>query len=117
MHLGGGGAAGGRQVPPWQVPPLLQAVPSRTLLVTQPPDCVEQAAVLHSPGLAQPRAPPPWQLPLRQLSPVVQALPSEQAAVLLVWPQPLALQLSLVQPLPSSQLWEAPKRPLLQGVN
>ena len=101
---GGGGGAGGRQVPPVQVPPLVQAVPSRTLLVTQPPACAEQLAVLHSPGLAQPTAPPPWQLPLRQTSPPVQALLSEQAAVLFVCPQPAcAVQVSLVHGLPSSQ--------------
>jgi hypothetical protein len=48
-------------------------------------------------------------VPPEQASPVVHASPSLQLAVLLVWTQPLApLHESSVQPLPSSQLSEAP---------
>jgi len=47
---------------------------------------------------------PPWQLPPAQVSLVVQALPSSQGAVLLVFTQPVAwLQVSVVQTLLSLQ--------------
>src|SRR5437762_14080323 len=52
---------------------------------------------------------PPAQLPPLQVSLVVQALPSSQVAVLLVWTHPVAgLQLSLVQGLPSLQSGAGP---------
>src|SRR2546427_144718 len=52
---------------------------------------------------------PPTQLPPPQASPVVQALPSSQGRVLLLWKQPEAgLQPSSVQGLPSLQLAGGP---------
>src|SRR5256886_13384457 len=60
---------------------------------------------------------PPRHLPPLHLSLVVQAFPSLQGAVLFVWTQPVAgLQVSSVQPLPSSQLIAGPptQPPLLQ---
>src|SRR2546428_10148826 len=60
---------------------------------------------------------PPRHLPPLLLSLVVQAFPSLQGAVLFVWTQPVAgLQVSSVQPLPSSQLIAGPptQPPLLQ---
>ena len=68
---------------------------------------------------AQPRLPQAvtWRVPLLQVSMV----PDGGSHVVRFgtaprW-QPLALQLSLVHWLPSSQLTGAPERPLLQGVN
>src|SRR5207249_2424340 len=63
-------------------------------------------------------APPPVQVPPLQVSLVVQALPSLQGAVLLVWTQPVARsQPSSVQPLPSLQFGAGPpmQRPPLQA--
>ena len=60
---------------------------------------------------------PPRHRPPLHLSLVVQAFPSLHGAVLFVWMQPVAgLQLSSVQPLPSSQLSAGPptQPPLLQ---
>jgi len=60
---------------------------------------------------------PPRHLPPLHLSLVVQAFPSLHGAVLFVWTQPVAgLQVSSVQPLPSSQLIAGPptQPPLLQ---
>jgi hypothetical protein len=52
---------------------------------------------------------PAWQTPFSQLSPVVHALPSLHEAVLLLFTQPKSgLQLSSVQPLPSSQFRAEP---------
>jgi len=75
-----------------------------------------QALQLVLPGL-QPLAPQSWlpKVPLLQLwmSPFTHCA---RFGTGLRW-QPLALQLSLVHWLPSSQLMGVPERPLLQGVN
>ena len=57
----------------------------------------------------QSRAGPPAHVPFAQVSPVVHAFASSQAALLLVFTQPVAgLQESLVQRLPSLQSGAAP---------
>ena len=68
------------------------------------PSLTSQASVVQTLPSSQLVLFGPAQTPPPQMSPVVQALPSSQAAVLLVWTQPLtASQESLVQGLPSSQ--------------
>jgi hypothetical protein len=103
--------------PPTHVPPLhaslvVQALPSlqgAVLLV-----CVQPVAGLHESSVhrlpsSQLGPAPPTQAPPEQASPVVQALPSSQAAVLFAWVQPVAgLQASSVQRLASSQFGAAP---------
>ena len=57
----------------------------------------------------KPHVVPETHRPPLQTSPTVQLFPSEQAAVLLVWTQPVAeLQVSSVQAFPSSQLSAGP---------
>ena len=85
----------------------VQASPSSQLTVllaySQPVDGLQLSSVQMLPS-SQSRAEPPTQLPAAQLSLTVQALPSSQLTVLLVYSQPVAgLQLSSVQVLPSSQ--------------
>jgi hypothetical protein len=92
--------------PPWHVPPpqvslVVQAFPSSqdaVLLVwTQPVAGLQESSVQGLLSL-QLGAAPPWHVPPPQVSPVVQAFPSLQDAVLLVWTQPVAgLQESSVQ--------------------
>jgi hypothetical protein len=53
--------------------------------------------------------PPAWHVPPPQVSPVVQAFPSLHGLVLFVWTQPEdAVQVSVVQTLPSSQFGGTP---------
>jgi len=102
----------GWQLPPPQVSPLVQALPSVQVTVsgmfTQPSLLSHESAVhgfLSSQLIALPglQAPPP------QVSPPVQALPSLHGSEFAVFTQPLlGSQLSLVQTLPSSQLSAGP---------
>jgi hypothetical protein len=100
------------QAPPEQVSPVVQALPSlqlAVLLVWVQPVAGLQASLVQGFESSQFGAAPPTQAPPEQVSPVVQALPSLQLAVLLVWVQPVAgLQASLVQGFESSQLGAAP---------
>src|SRR5213078_4013955 len=106
---------------PWlQVSLVVQALPSvqgAVLFVcTQPVDGLQVSSVQTLPS-SQLGGAPPTQRPPLQASLVVQALPSLQGRVLLACTQPVvALQLSSVQPLPSSQLGAGPPthRPALQ---
>ena len=91
---------------------VVQALPSLQLtllsLKTQP-DCFWQASSVQILPSLQVSAAPPLQLPPLQVSLVVQASPSLQPTVLALWTQPiLGSQLSLVQPLSSSQASAAP---------
>jgi len=92
--------------PPWQASPVVHALPSSQLkllsLCVQPLSAA-QASVVHTLLSSQASAPVGAQMPAPQTSPVVQALPSLHAAVLLLWAQPLlGLQVSLVHGLLSS---------------
>jgi hypothetical protein len=106
------GAGPPTQAPPLQASAVVQAFPSLhgSLLFT----CVQPLAGLQPSSVhpllsLQLSAVPPTQPPALQVSLVVQALPSSHAAVLLTCPQPVnELQLSSVQPLPSSQFGAAP---------
>ena len=80
-------AAPATQVPPWQVSPLVQlllseqAVPLATAGVEHTPEVASQVpAVWQESAAVQTLATPPEQAPAWQVSPVVQALPSEQVA-------------------------------------
>jgi hypothetical protein len=67
-----------------------------------------ESIVQHWPS-SQLVGPPAWHVPPPQVSPVVHALPSLHGAVLFVWTQPVdALQVSVVQTLPSSQFGGTP---------
>jgi hypothetical protein len=101
------GAAPPTQTPPEHVSPEVQALPSlhaTVLLVwVQPVDGLQPSSVQGLPS-SQLGPAPPTQLPPAQVSPVVHALPSLQAAVLLLCVQPVAgLQASSVHTLLSSQ--------------
>jgi hypothetical protein len=102
------------QVPPPQVSPVVQAFPSSqaiVLFVKTQPVTGSQLSVVQTLASSQTTAAPALQVPLPQLSPVVQALPSSHASVLFVNTHPVAgLQLSVVQTLPSSQITPAPDR-------
>jgi hypothetical protein len=106
-------------LPAWQAPykqtsPVVQALPSSQLLLllvlVQLPVVVSQPSVVQGLLSLQTLALPGWQLPPKQLSLVVQALPSLQLTALLVVRQlPVAWsQLSVVQRLPSSQVVAGP---------
>src|ERR1044071_9039847 len=79
--------------PAWHTSPLVHELPSlqaELLLVwTQPLDGLHESSV-HGLASLQLGAGPPTQLPPEQASLVVQALPSLQGAVLLLWMQPVA---------------------------
>ena len=97
------------QVPPRQAPlwvqrlPSSQAVRSASVVWVQPLAGSQPSAVQLLPSL-QSGGGPPTQLPPAQVSAVVQALPSSQAAVLFVCTQPrTGSQESSVHGLPSSQ--------------
>ena len=94
------------QTPPWQVSLTVQVLPSSqgaALFVwVQPLAGLQPSSVQALPSL-QSGAGPPTQAPARQVSPVVQALPSSQGATLGTFAQTPAVQLSSVQGLPSSQ--------------
>jgi hypothetical protein len=106
------GAAPPTQTPAEQVSDVVQASPSSqatATLVFSQPWAVSQVSAVQTLPSSQSGAAPPTQLPAEQVSLVVQALPSLQAAVLSVFAQPVALsQLSSVQPFWSSQLGGAP---------
>src|SRR2546428_395262 len=99
-------------MPPEQTLFVVHALPvlhGAVLLVWAQPVAGLQVSVVQRLWSSQLGAAPPSQLPPAQVSLVVQAFPSLQEAVLLVWVQPVAgLQVSLVQTLPSSQLGAAP---------
>jgi hypothetical protein len=105
------------QPPPLQVSAVVQASPSshELLLFT----CVHplpglQPSSVHTLLSLQLGGAPPTQVPLLQVSPVVQASLSSHGAVLLVWTHPvLELQLSSVQTSPSLQLGGGPPTQVL----
>jgi len=69
------------------------------------------ASSVHTLPSVHVTGPPAWHTPSRHVSPVVQALPSLQGAVLLVWTHPVAgLHPSSVQGFASSQLGSIPGR-------
>src|SRR5947207_1174631 len=100
------GAAPPTQAPSWQVSLAVQVLPSSqgaALFVwVQPLAGLQPSSVQALPSL-QSGAGPPTQAPARQVSPVVQALPSSQGATLGTFAQTPAVQLSSVHGLPSSQ--------------
>ena len=100
--------APGRQLPPPHVSPVVHALPSlqeTALFACAQPLAGTHESSVHGLVSSQFRSPAPgWQLPPPQVSPVVQALPSSQAAVLFVKTQPVAgAHVSVVQTLPSLQ--------------
>jgi hypothetical protein len=107
------------QLPPPQVSPVVHALPSSqaiVLLAWTHPLAGAHESVVHTLLSLQFSAPAPaWQLPPEHVSPVVQALPSSHAAVLLAWahPEP-GLHVSVVHTLESSQFnvpapgWQVP---------
>jgi hypothetical protein len=106
------GAGPPTHAPPEHVSPVVHALLSLHAAAlstcTQPDAGLHESSVQTFPSL-QLSAPPLTQVPPAQMSPVVQALPSSQAAVLAAWTQPLAgLQESSVQAFPSSQLVAEP---------
>jgi hypothetical protein len=114
------GAGPPLQTPAPQVSPVVQASPSLhaavLLAFTQPVAGTQESVVQILPSLQFGGA-PPTQAPPLQVSAVVQAFPSSQAAVLVVFWQPsTGSQVSSVQTLPSSQFSGEPptQTPLLQ---
>src|SRR6185436_12220926 len=102
----------GLQTPRAQTSPSVQALPSEQGAVlfvwTQPAPGSHESSV-QTLLSSQPVAEPGLQTPRAQTSPSVQALPSEQGAVLFVWTQPVpGSQESSVQTLLSSQLVAEP---------
>jgi hypothetical protein len=91
---------------------VVQAFPSlhgATLLVCVQPVTGLQASSVQTLASSQFGAAPPTQAPAEQVSPVVQALPSSQGAMLFVWTQPVAgLHASSVHTFASSQFGAAP---------
>jgi hypothetical protein len=118
------------QTPPRQVSVCVQAFASSqlaVLLVWTHPVAGTQASVVHTLLSLQFSAPAPaWQLPPPQVSPVVHALPSSQAIVLLAWTHPLAgahesvvhtlLSLQFSAPAPAWQLPPAHVSPVVQAL-
>ena len=108
------------QLPPVQVSPLVQALPSvhgKLLLALTQPLAELHESLVHSLPSSQLGALPGTQLPPAQVSESVHALPSLQEALLLPKTQPLVvLQLSVVQGLLSLQVMAvpAPQLPPLQ---
>ncbi len=100
--------------PVLQVSPEVQALPSSQEPPSARAACMQpltlsQLSVVHALASLQFKAPPGLHNPPAQVSPVVQALPSLHAAVLLLWVQPsLASQASFVHGLLSSQLTTDP---------
>ena len=104
----------GRQVPMAQKSPVVHALPSSQafalFMKTQPvaglqPSVVQALLSLHT------RDAPGWQVPPEQLSPTVQASPSEQAFALFVETHPVAdSHVSVVQGLLSLQTAAGPAR-------
>jgi hypothetical protein len=102
----------GEQVPAEQVSPVVQALPSSqeaVLLVCTHPVPELHESLVQSLSSLQSSAEPPAQEPAEQASPVVQALPSSQEAVLLLNTQPSSSsQESLVHSLSSLQVMVSP---------
>jgi len=102
----------GWQAPLLQVSPTVQTLPSlqgAVLLADLQPPWASQVSVVQGLLSLQALGPLGVQTPALQASPMVQALLSEQAAVLLLCWQPFDLsQESSVQGLPSSQLMALP---------
>jgi hypothetical protein len=91
------------------VQPLPSSAQGAVLLVFTQPAAVSQLSSVQPLLSSQLRAAPPTQAPAAHVSLVVQALPSLQAAVLLVWVQPVVgSQASSVQPLASLQSGAGP---------
>ena len=115
------GAAPPTQVPPAQVSAVVHALPSShetALLAWTQPVAVLQLSLVQTLPSLQLGAAPPTQVPPAQVSAVVHALPSSQAAVLLTCEQlsPDSLQESLVQTFESEQSRGVPEQvPLLQA--
>jgi len=105
------------QLPPEQTSPVVQAFPSLQEAVlgvyTHPVDGLQES-VVHTFESLQTNGVPPWQVPPEHISPVVQAFPSLQDALLGVYTHPVAgLQESSVQMFPSLQTrgvpgWQLP---------
>jgi hypothetical protein len=97
----------GWQVPPPQVSPVVQALPSSqasVLFVKTQPVAGLHVSVVQMLASSQTTGVPAVQVPPPQVSSVVQAFPSSHASVLFVKTQPTTgLQLSVVQALASSQ--------------
>jgi hypothetical protein len=100
------------QVPPPQASPAVQALPSSqdaVLLVNTQPVAGSQVSVVQTLSSLQTTGAPAWHVPPLQTSPVVQAFPSSQAAVLLVKTQPVdGLHVSVVHTLLSLQTTGVP---------
>jgi hypothetical protein len=106
------GAGPPTQAPPLQASAVVQASPSLQanvlLALTHPVAGSQESSVQTFPS-SQTGGAPPTQAPALQVSAVVQASPSSQAAVLLVLTHPVAgSQLSSVHELPSSQSGAGP---------
>lgn len=101
-------AAPPKHPPPLQESPVVQLLSSLQLPAVgakRQPAAASQLSAVHGLPSSQPTEAPPVQVPPAQASPAVQALPSSQAAVLLVLLQPACgSQTSVVQGLLSSQL-------------
>ncbi len=111
-----------RQLPPLHLSPLVHALPSSQTIELLPfkqiPVATVQLSVVQGLLSLQFFNPPGSQALALQTSPKVQALPSVQGLTLATWVQPLiALQLSSVHTLLSSQLTVAPGKqtPTLQA--
>ena len=104
--------APGLHVPPPQTSPVVQGLPSvhePVLFAKTQPVAGSQLSVVQTLLSLQTIVVPGWHTPNPQTSPVVQALPSLHALVLLAKTHPVAgLQLSVVQALPSLQTIGAP---------
>jgi hypothetical protein len=104
------------QVPPPQVSPVVQALTSSqgtVLLARMQPVVGLQLSSVQGLPSSQLGGAPPLQVPLSQVSLVVQTFPSSHGFALFVKTQPVAgLQLSSVQLLRSSQIVGAPLRQL-----
>src|SRR3990172_3473892 len=100
------------QTPSLHVSEVVHAFPSAhvaELLTYAHPVVGSQLSSVHTFPSSQLGAGPPTQIPPSQASPVVQASPSMQGAVLFTWTQPVAgSQLSSVHTLPSSQSGAGP---------
>ena len=121
-------AVPGWQLPPLQISPVVHTLPSLqafVLFVKTHPVAGLHASLVHGLLSLHTVAAPGWQLPAEHVSPVVQELPSLQAAVLLVNAHPVSrLHVSSVQGLPSLQTspapgWQLPPphvSPVVQGL-
>ena len=105
------------QLPPPQTSPLVQALLSSQATVrltwTQPAETSQESDVHGLLSLQFGAEAPAAQLPAEQMSPIVQALPSEQTLLFGVNAQPpTLLQLSVVHGLLSLHCWPGPETQL-----